>query len=68
MTLGIAACFGYLDRVPAVAGAEQCFALLPIHLPDALSYLQNSHYISLSIIFSFHVSISLFLKHDVVNY
>jgi len=35
--------------------------------PGALSYIRNSHHISLFIIFSF-VSISLCLKHDVVNH
>jgi len=52
-----------------MAGAEQCFALLPKNLPGALSYIRNSHHISLYIVFSFmYISISLCLKHDVANY
>jgi len=56
----IAACFGYLARVWVVAGAEQCFGLLPVNAYLSLMFsglFWNSHHISLlsfPIRFSFH--------------
>jgi hypothetical protein len=56
-----------------MAGAEQCFALLPVNAPSRCphSHIRISHYISLFVILSFcsfFMYISLCSKHDIVNY
>ena len=82
MILGIAACFGYFARVRAMAGAEQCFALLPVNASLSSQHSEahsNSHHILFSrhslFFFSFHLFVVYllfvvcsFLGHDLVNY